>query len=108
MSKATQDTLAELHSKLASQMLASLNASSEAATLLSKDRDEELPEDIVEFLCKLKQSNPALLTAVAKFLKDNEITADVSENDANEMTELQKHLASKRKRIAGLGFDMDE
>jgi hypothetical protein len=99
MSKATDAVLGELHGKLAKSMLAALTASEQAAALL-EEYSEELPGAVQAFLVRTADTNPALLTAVAKFLKDNSITCAIEDND--EMSELEKRLQDKRKRVGNV------
>ena len=95
--KATDKELGELHALLAKSMKAALEASTEAQDILDAciDGGEELPLAVEAFLERAADANPSLLTAVAKFLKDNNITAAV-EDDAN-MSALEQRLKSKRK-----------
>ena len=95
MSKATDKLLGELHGRLAKSMLGALQASEQAAALL-EEYGEELPGAVQAFLVKTADANPALLTAVAKFLKDNKITCAIE--DSEEMSELEQRLAKKRER----------
>ena len=95
--KATDKELGELHSLLAKSMKAALEASSEAQDLLDAcvDSGEELPLAVEAFLERAADANPSLLTAVAKFLKDNNITAAIE--DSKDMSELEQRLKKKRK-----------
>lgn len=99
MTKATDKILGELHGKLAKSMLSALAASEQASALLEEYADE-LPGAVQAFLAKTADSNPSLLTAVAKFLKDNSITCAVEDNE--EMSELEARLQSKRKRVGNV------
>lgn len=98
MSKATDKILGELHGKLAKSMINALNTSTAASELLEEYRDE-LPGAVVHFLSNLESSNPALLTAVSKFLKDNDITCAIE--DDNKMTELEELLKNKQRKRVG-------
>lgn len=95
--KATDRELGELHSLLARSMKDALQSSDEAKSILEAchESGEELPPFVEAFLEKAATANPALLTAVAKFLKDNNITAAVE--DSEEMSDLQKRLKDKRR-----------
>ena len=98
MSKATDKLLGELHGKLAEQMLKALADSEKAQELLTEYSDE-LPAAVIQFLKMVGGANPSLLTAIAKFLKDNEITCAIEDNEA--MTELQERLKNKRRKSVG-------
>lgn len=99
MSKATDKKLGELHGKLAESMLSALK-SSEVAQALLDEYGDELPGPVQVFLDKTASTNPALLTAIAKFLKDNDITCAVE--DSPEMTELEQRLQQKRRRVGNV------
>ena len=94
MSKASDTQLGLLHGKLAKSMSDALEAS-EAAILLLEEYDE-LPEKVRMFLEKHALANPALLTTVARFLKDNSITCTIEDHE--EMSILEKTLKNKKRR----------
>ena len=79
-------------------MLAALDASEEAKVLLDQ-HSHEIPEAVARFLLRHADANPSLLTAVAKFLKDNQITCAVS--DSEEMSELELRLKNKKRVSVG-------
>lgn len=100
MSNATDKQLGELHGKLAQSMLRALNAADDAQILLDNHSDE-LPDAVVDFLEKQAGASPALLTAISKFLKDNDITC--ATEDSETMTDLEKRLQNKsRKRVGNV------
>jgi len=101
MSKATDKLLGELHGRVAKTMLEALEASDQAQGLLD-EYETDLPNDVVNYLKKSAMNNPALLTAVTKFLKDNSITCVIEDN--NDMSELEERLKNKRhkKRIGNV------
>lgn len=99
MAKASDKILGELHGKLAQAMLSALSTSDAAAQLLEEFGDE-LPGPLVAFLTKTADTNPSLLTAVAKFLKDNSITCAIE--DSEELSELEQRLKTKRKRVGNV------
>lgn len=101
MSKATDKLLGELHGRVAKSMLDALEASDQAQALLD-EYSEELPNDVINYLSKSAGNNPALLTAVTKFLKDNSITCVIEDN--SDMSELEERLQNKRnkKRIGNV------
>jgi len=110
MGKATESQLATLHGKVAEVMTAALDQSDRAANLLDKYRSEsfkegdKLPADILRFLEDTKEVNPSLLTSATKFLKDNNISCDASED--SRVSELQEKLRNKRKgTVTSITFD---
>lgn len=98
MTKANDKELGTLHGKLAKSMLAALDASEEAKILLD-NHAHELPDPVIRFLVNHAEANPSLLTAVAKFLKDNNITAAIESSE--EMSALEKHLKNKKRVSVG-------
>lgn len=104
-SNATDKQLGELHGKLAKAMLKALNASDEAVFLLD-EHGADLPTPVYQYLEKQAGANPALLTAVTKFLKDNSITCAVE--DSTEMTDLQQRLSDKKRRRVGNVIPIEE
>ncbi len=84
--------MAKLHKKLTEKMLDALSASDSAIGLLSTYPD--LPNPVKEHLKKEADANPALLQAVSKFLKDNDITCLPEESE--KMSELERRLKLKR------------
>jgi len=98
MTAASEKELSVLHKKVAQMLLHKLDGADQATYLLSVERDEPLPEDVIEYLEKQMDASPALLTVITKFLKDNDITAVVEES--KELTDLDKRLQSKQNRRA--------
>ena len=88
----TEKQLALLHKKLSATMLAALDTSDTALALLG--RHDDLPDDVREFLEEACAINPALLQAVSKFLKDNDITCP--QDESSELTDLTERLKKKR------------
>ena len=104
MTKATDTTMGKLHGKVAEAMINAIDQADCAVGLLAKERDGVLPDDVIDFLEELTEVSPSLLTAAAKFLKDNHITSDVEQDDA--MDDLKTKLAGKRKAsVTRLAFE---
>lgn len=98
MANASDKELGVLHKKLAKAMSDALE-SSDAAKVLLDEHAEDLPGPVLDFLERHASANPALLTAIAKFLKDNDITC--AKEDSKEMTELEQRLAAKKRKSVG-------
>ncbi len=98
----TEKQLALLHKKLSATMLAALDTSDKALFLLGQFPD--LPSEVTEFLEKACAVNPALLQAVSKFLKDNDITCP--QDESSELNDLTERL--KKKRTVGNITHLDE
>lgn len=96
MSRATEDQLGILHKQLAETFSEALEQSSTASALLLVEREDPLPNDVTNFLMDLTTVNPSLLTAITKFLKDNNITADPGED--TDLAVLKDQLDAKRQR----------
>jgi hypothetical protein len=88
----TEKELAALHKKLTKSMLAALSSSSTAIDLLVKF--PALPTEVTEFLEDHALANPALLQAVSKFLKDNDISCPQDESE--DLSSLAQRLKNKR------------
>lgn len=105
MDKATETQLSALHGHVASTMTAALNTSAQAEKLLRKYEDAAIPGEVIRFLEQATVVNPSLLTAITKFLKDNDISCDIGSSD--DLQELEASLARKRKggSVTRLSFD---
>ena len=97
---ASDTKLGLLHSRVAEVMLNALTSADTAAILLETFRDQ-LPTEVIAYLSIQTDVNPALLQAVTKFLKDNDITCQIAEDE--NMTELQQRLAEKQGRRKTVG-----
>lgn len=97
MTRATEDTLAQLHGKVAKTMIAALDQADRASSLLMKYSvtEEGLPDDVRRFLEDACEVNPSLLTSATKFLKDNNISCDPAEDE--DLAELQNRLKEKKR-----------
>lgn len=97
--RATEDQLAALHKRVAETFIAALEQSEEANLLLVTEWDTPLPTRVMNFLRDCAATNPSLLTAATKFLKDNSISADPGADEG--IGELQQQLADKRNKNKG-------
>ena len=95
---ATESSLSALHAQIARVMKRELDVYESAQNWFLKFGDTPYTTEdgeTVEFP-QPPQMPPALLSAITKFLKDNDVTA-VPE-DSDELSELEQALAVKRKR----------
>lgn len=112
MSKATDDTLAVLHGKVAEAMLSAITQSSKAVNLLVlyprakaeiNEEDQvclaEFMQQVRHFLDECTIVEPSMLQAITKFLKDNNITSDPSTDQG--LKELREQLDEKTKSKRG-------
>lgn len=84
--RASSDALGKLHQKLAEVMIEALDG-------------EEFEDPDTGEVTRFKANNPALFTAVAKFLKDNDIVAiPESESATNELMEKLKETSKNAVR----------
>ena len=94
---ATEQQLGKLHSNLASILTKVLAGYEKKMELVQQVLDAADPED--EMISVLLQQNiepsPAMLSAVAKFLKDNEISVDSQE--LNELSAQEERLANRKR-----------
>jgi hypothetical protein len=114
MSKASakESLLGELHAKVAEIMLSALKAHDAKATLamaaLNRARDAEDIEGMVQAITLIPEPNAALLGAITKFLKDNEITCNT--DDSESMSALEQRMKAKGDarglKIADVPVDM--
>lgn len=98
MTAATEKELSALHKKVAAAMIKALDRD-ERATFLLERFAEELPDEVVGFLMECTNINPALLQAITKFLRDNDISAEV--DASTELNGLQQRLANKTRKSVG-------
>lgn len=93
---ATENTLGKLHDKLALVFSKVLEKHLTAMDAMSEiDVSEVEDEVLMELLDKGWEPNPAMLSAISKFLKDNAIMYDTEQLE--ELSSLERRLADKRK-----------
>lgn len=98
MTKASENELSALHSMLARKMRETLENSDTAVILLADFRDklrEIGATKIIDFLEAASTISPQLMQAIAKFLKDNEVTV---QPDDPAQSDLAKRFAEKARR----------
>lgn len=108
---ATEKQLGSLHSLLAKVMGKSLDKDMIELSIMDLFADFDFstadPEDpavaeLVTALSKIRGPNPAMLSAVAKFLKDNDIGMDSEEVETLNATQRRLEDMRKRREQAGL------
>lgn len=110
MTVAPIDRLSALHAALANTMsdaldaeVARMNVTRELLEIDLSDIDEETAKSIsaILTLAPTARVDNALLKTIASFLKDNNITADLAADDAEDETAAAiAKLQEKRKRVA--------
>ena len=105
MTAATDKELATLHKKVAEVMIKALDASSISGALLD-EFGEDLPDKVRDFLEACTVVNPALIQSITKFLRDNDITAEVEHT--KELTDLQKRLSNKQRKTVNNVIPFEE
>ena len=95
--------LNELHVRVAKHMARALEQNEQAASLLEEFPD--LPFPVADFLERAAQDNPALLTVITKFLKDNSITA--APEESKDLSDVQRLLNQKRERLNSIQAIME-
>lgn len=95
----TEKELGVLHAGLTrifTKVLKNYEDKLDLATKTIEDMQDELEEDLLGALVSLNvEPSPAMLSAMSKFLKDNEITFDSEELD--ELSVLEQRLQDKKK-----------
>ena len=93
---AKEVTLGKLHDTLATILCKVLDRHNQILDALATLDPEDIQQEVLKELMEGGwEPNPALINAVSKFLKDNEIMYSVEE--LGELSALQKRLAEKRK-----------
>lgn len=90
---ANEETLGTLHAKVAEVMLNALNSTDMLNEQIAADNEKARQADQLDAIRDLIEPSPALLGAITKFLKDNEITCNTE--DSVGLTALQQQLANK-------------
>ncbi len=103
---ANEHTLGKLHSHLArvfTRVLEKYERGLEALDALPRD---EVESELLEELLKIGEPNPAMLSAIAKFLKDNDIGMD--SGAVEELNSTQRRLEERRaaRKAAGINLSV--
>lgn len=103
---AKEYTLGELHSQLARVFGLTLRKYERVLDVLEAESTDEINEELVAALVDIQEPNPAMLSAVAKFLKDNNIGMDSEEIDA--LNSIERRLAERRaaRKKAGVNLSV--
>lgn len=94
---AKESTLGDLHNKVATVMLSSLDNIQRAQDAFADIPVEQLVEDGVT----VPEINPALLSVMVRFLDANKITCAPETSET--MTDLEKRLAERRSKRRQVG-----
>lgn len=100
---ASEEALGGMHSLLARVFIKTLEKYERQLDEIGR---EEIESDLVEAMMEKFEPNPAMLSAVAKFLKDNDIGLDSEEVDALNATERRLSESRERRRSAGLNLSL--
>lgn len=100
MSRATEKELGELHGRVARVMNKALENTEIAQDVYQTvaENIRNSPDELVTELPEVPVVSAPLLSAIAKFLSDNKITA--APEDSKDLKDLQDRLAQKRKKRA--------
>ena len=102
---ATEKALAGMHSLLARVLTKTLEKYEKSLDLLDKlDKDDLENEFIAAAIAEIGEPNPAMLSVIAKFLKDNEIAFDTEEVETLNSTE--RRLAERREARKRAGINL--
>lgn len=98
---ATENALGGLHSKLAGVFIKVLERYETQMDAVQALKDGQIESDMLdELLSADTMPNPAMLSAISKFLKDNEIMYDTEE--VQQLSDLERRLADKRKNRSNI------
>lgn len=104
---AKESELGALHNLLAKVFEKTLQkyiAEMEIVDNLDLTQSEDLEESFIAEFMKIKEPSPAMLSAISKFLKDNEVLLDSEEVD--KLSSTQRRLAEKAKARKDAGVDL--
>lgn len=101
---ATEVALGGLHSTLARVFIRVLEKYEKSLAVLDTLPAEDIEADMIDALMSISEPNPAMLSAVSKFLKDNDIGMDSHEVD--QLNETERRLAEARKKRAASGMNL--
>lgn len=100
---AKEEALGGMHSLLARVFTKTLEKYERQLDAVGRD---EIESDLVDEMMKEFEPNPAMLSAIAKFLKDNDIGMDSDEVDALNATERRLSESRERRKKAGLNLSI--
>lgn len=94
---ATEKSLGKLHDMLTGIFIKVLQQYEQKIDVVEALDLDELESDVLtELLAKGIEPNPAMLSAISKFLKDNEIMYDTEQLE--ELSSLERRLKDKREK----------
>jgi len=99
---ASKNTLGHMHSTLAKVMQRTLDKYLAAMSVMDNLNADEIEDALITALTEIQEPNPAMLSAISKFLKDNDIGFDSEEIE--ELNSTARRLAERRKARAGLSL----
>lgn len=101
---AKEESLGRLHSHLANVFTKVLEKYERGLEALDAIPRDEVEGDLIEALMELSEPNPAMLSAISKFLKDNDIGMDTDEVEQLNATE--RRLAERREARKKAGINL--
>lgn len=101
---ATEKSLSRVHSQLARVFSRVLEKYEKGLEALDSIPTGEIEADMIEVLAEISEPNPAMLSAIAKFLKDNDIGMDTEE--VADLNSTERRLAEKREARRKAGIDL--
>lgn len=101
---ATKSELGAIHSTLAKVFDKVLARYLKVYEALDQIPADELEGELLEAIVAIQEPNPAMLSAIAKFLKDNDIGFDSEEIDA--LNETERRLAERREARKRAGVNL--
>lgn len=103
---ATENTLGALHSQLARVFGLTLRKYEKMMDALEADVSDDIGEDLIAALVEMQEPNPAMLSAISKFLKDNDIGMDSEEVEKLNATERRLQDRREARKKAGISLTL--
>lgn len=103
---AKEATLGALHSKLATVFTKVLEKYERGLDAINELPADQIEADLIEAIADIAEPSPAMLSAVAKFLKDNEIGLDSEEIEKLNSTARRLEDRRAQRRAAGINLSV--
>lgn len=103
---ANEETLGLVHSMLAKVFTRSLERQLKIYEIMDNIPEGALEEEMLTMIADMQEPNPAMLSAIAKFLKDNDIGMSIAEAEQLSATQVNLANAREARRRAGVNLSL--
>ncbi len=104
---ATESALGGMHSLLARVLTKTLEKYEKTLSALDNLEREDLENEVIlATIAEIGEPNPAMLSVIAKFLKDNEIAFDTEEVDTLNSTQRRLEERREARKRAGINLSL--